>query len=405
MNKPILILIILASTATLLAQGQLVEKVVIINGQEREYLLYVPTAYDGSEAWPLVLNFHGYLSKPEKQMAFTGMNAVADTAHFLVAYPRGLKIDISTVTNRYKKLPKRGKGWNIYGALSDNDDLAFVNNIIDEMEATYNINSQKIYATGISLGGIMSQYLACELNHRLAAIASVVSGLQDDERFACNPIHSIPVLVMAGTADDFAPYDGSLNGVGPEATVQFWRVHNGCSTDYITTTFEDLNTQDGSTVTSFTYNNCQGEAEVCFYKIEGGGHTWSGNGNFLRVLGNVNRDIIASAEIWNFFNRHELSQDIAVKTVTPAVFNLEILLNPFLEQVNFKFSLPQPEQVQFTLHNTVGQQVQTLHDGQLPPGEHRFIWREVNKQLPEDTYFYRLRVGDRVVSRPVIVQN
>lgn len=401
MKKSIFILYFLAYTATLLAQGQLIEKTIMVDGIAREYLLYVPAAYDGSEAWPFVLNFHGYLSKPKRQMAATSMNAVADTAHFLVAYPKGLKIDISTVANRYKKLPKRGNGWNIYGALSGNDDLAFVNGIIDETEATYNVNSQKIYATGMSLGAIMTHYLACELNGRIAAIASVVGGLQDDERFDCDPVHNIPVLIMAGTADDFAPYDGRLNGIGPEATARFWRTHNGCSADSTVTTFEDQNMGDGSTVTRFTYKNCNGNAEVVFYKIEGGGHTWAGDANFPGMLGNVNRDIQASSEIWNFFNRHELPQNIAVKTEIPKIMDLEISPSSSSEQVAFSFDLPKQAQVQLTILNTMGQQVQSLYDGPLPQGSHRLTWDSSNEQLSAGTYFYRLRINDQTVSLPV----
>lgn len=399
MKKSIFILFFLAYTAALPAQ--LIEKTIMVDGIAREYLLYIPAAYDGSEAWPLVLNFHGYLSKPKRQMVITDMNAVADTAHFLIAYPKGLKVDISTVANRYKKLPKRGNGWNIYGALSDNDDLAFVNGIIDETEATYNVNSQKIYATGMSLGAIMTHYLACELNGRIAAIASVVGGLQDDERFDCDPVHNIPILIMAGTADDFAPYDGRLNGIGPEATARFWRTHNGCPADSTVTIFEDQSTNDGSTVTRFTYKNCNGKAEVSFYKIEGGGHTWAGDANFPGMLGNVNRDIHASSEIWNFFNRHELPQNIAVKTEIPKTSDLEISPSSSSEQVAFSFDLPQQAQVQLTILNTMGQQVQSLYDGPLSQGSHRLTWDSSNEQLSAGTYFYRLRINDQTVSLPV----
>ncbi|MFK7848375.1 MAG: PHB depolymerase family esterase, partial [Rhodothermales bacterium] len=71
-------------------EGQLEEMGFVHNDVLRLYQLYVPAAYDDNEAWPLVINLHGATSNPGGQIFVSGMNAVADTARFLVVYPWGL---------------------------------------------------------------------------------------------------------------------------------------------------------------------------------------------------------------------------------------------------------------------------------------------------------------------------
>ena len=385
-------------------QPQLLERTIMVDGLEREYLLYVPAAYDGSEAWPLVLNFHGYLSNPFEQIFTSQMNLVADTAHFLVAYPVGLPVDGSDIEGEINPiLPSAGPGWNVYGFLAEHDDLEFTRQIIQQTDSEFALDNDRVYATGMSFGGIMTYYLACELNDQIAAFASVTGDLPKDQRFDCAPDKSVPILHIHGTEDPIAPYDGSLIGIGPEATVQFWRDQNQCMSEPSITPFENIDTTDGSTVTLFEYD-CADDSEVLFYRIDGGGHTWP-NGlpapPGFEFLGTVNQDIFASSEIWNFFNRHELSESTSIETVTPAAFSLTVFPNPASAQVTFSFALPQQARVQLTLHNAIGQRVQTLHDGQLPRGEQQFTWQRDG--LPAGTYFYHLRVNDQITSAPVIL--
>jgi hypothetical protein len=97
--------------------------------------------------------------------------------------------------------------------------------------------------------------------------------------------------------------------------IDAWRDSNNSVGDPIITQLPNLNTQDGSTVTMIQYidgeryetnSGDKRPAEVLFYRIEGGGHTWPSGMNHPEFLGNVNRDINATEEIWKFFSRHEL---------------------------------------------------------------------------------------------------
>ena len=196
--------------------------------------------------------------------------------------------------------------------------------MIDELAMSYHIDSSRVYATGLSNGGAMSYYLASQLSNRLAAIAPVGAPRP------ANPTapRPLPVLHVHGTADSFVPIAGGFMNIplpGGEYFSTFtvlaiddviddWRESNGCVGEPVITQLPDLNTRDSSTVTLIRYEDGERyltaagderSAEVLYYMIEGGGHTWPGGG-MSALFGPTNRDINWGAEIWNFFSRHEL---------------------------------------------------------------------------------------------------
>ncbi|MEX2141771.1 MAG: PHB depolymerase family esterase [Pirellulales bacterium] len=309
-----LTLVIWASCSTAYGQGQVLNKTLQHDGRARSYTLYIPPSYTGSEAWPLVFDLHGASGNASWQMSNAGMNAAANTGNFLVAYPN------ATVAPGY--------GFSLWndGSLFPNgpDDVDFISTMIDELESSYHIDSSRVYATGLSNGGAMSYYLASQLPNRFAAIAAVGAPRP------ANPTapRPFPVLHVHGTADSFVPIAGGFMNIPLPGGQYFstfrvpaindviddWRESNGSVGEPVVTQLPDLNTQDSSTVTLIRYEDGERyltaagderSAEVLYYKIEGGGHTWPGGG-MAALFGPTNRDINASAEIWNFFSRHEL---------------------------------------------------------------------------------------------------
>lgn len=392
------------------AQPQLLQKTITVDGLEREYLLYVPAAYDGSENWPLLLNLHPATFNATVQIGLSQMNPVADTAHFLIAYPNGVSVNGNP----------NMRNWNPLLLPDRADDITFLTNLIDTLLEDLQIDPNRIYITGVDEGGLMSYTFVCQQPNQVAAIASVAGIIPTGfDISGCVPASPRPLLHMHGTADLLIPFDGGLDGVGniappTRSVIENWINNNGCASDSTVVNFEDIVLEDNSTVSRREFTNCntyigadeiERNLEVWFYVIENGGHNWPGGApappGFEAFFGNINRDINASSEIWNFFNRHELAQATSVKAATPEAFDLEVFPNPFSEQVTFQFKLPKSARVLLTLHNAIGQQVKTLYDGQLPQGEQRFNWR--NNDLPEGAYFYRLRVNDQVVSRPMIL--
>lgn len=259
-------------------------------GITRTYTVYVPANYNVLNTHPIVFNLHGYTSNGTQQAGMTKMNLIADTAGFLVVYPEG------TLDGSFQQYWNSGYGTSI-------DDVGFISALIDTLAVHYNVNLQRVYSTGMSNGGIMSNTLACELNHRIAAIAGVGGTMSVAQQGNCSPANKIPVMHIHGTADAVVAYGGSSLLLGVNALVTHWRGQNGLTTASTTTAVPNTNLFDASTAELIKYET--GSAyPVYLYRVIGGGHSWPGSGVF--VSGATNMDFDASLEIWKFFNQYSL---------------------------------------------------------------------------------------------------
>ncbi len=211
------------------------------DGLQRNYRLHLPTGYSADQEYPLVFNLHGFTSDALQQEFYSGMNAVADTAGFIVCYPNG-------VNNAWNV------GWS-FGSTAD--DVGFIENLIQELAENYGIDTTRVYSCGMSNGGFMSYRLACELNDRIAAIASVTGGMFSGYLPQCEPGRPVPILEIHGTADDVVPYDGTPNVNAPvETTVNFWADNNGCAAMPDGIPLPNTAPNDGSTAERFDYPGC-----------------------------------------------------------------------------------------------------------------------------------------------------
>jgi len=286
------------------------------DGIERDYRFYIPAAYSPDEEWPLVFNFHGFGSNATQQEFYSAMNMIADTANFLICYPNGI-----------------GQAWNVgwdFGSTAD--DVGFVSALIDSLASEYAINLDRVYACGMSNGGFMSYRLACELNDKIAAIASVTGSISPQYINDCSPGKAVPVLEIHGTADDVVPYEGQSNlSIHIDTLVRYWAANNDCNLTPDTETLPNTNTTDQSTVTSIAFDDCASEREVLLYRVDGGGHTWPGAPFSIGV---TNQDINASEEIWHFFNHYTLNG--LVSTTTQIVLpEVNIFPNPTKGVIHF----------------------------------------------------------------------
>ena len=257
-------------------------------GQARTYQLYVPPAYDGTKPVPVVFDFHGFGSNAVEQMLYGNFKPEADRDDFLIVAPDG-----------------QGDGGNRHFSLTSEtglqDDVAMVGALLDHIEADFCVDTKRVFSTGMSDGGAMTSVLACRSGDRFAAFGAVavivfVPG--------CGGANNIAITAFSGTDDPVVPFNGgavhccggAVLGAAPDAMAS-WAKAEGCDA-----TFTD-DTSIGTEVTKRTWPNCRSGAEVVFYIINGGGHTWPGSIPIDR-LGKTTTQIDASATIWDFFKAH-----------------------------------------------------------------------------------------------------
>jgi polyhydroxybutyrate depolymerase len=256
--------------------GKMTKKL-IVNGTTREYIIYVPDDYTGTSSLPLLLSFHGLASNMEFNFNYTNFDQLAERENFLVVHPNG-------IDNR----------WTVNAR--NNPDIDFVEALLDQLENDYKIEPNRIYSTGMSNGGNFSFTLACELNNKIAAIASVTGLMLKIAIGDCIPTRPLAILHIHGTEDPIANYAFVQGGL------DFWIEHNTTNMNPIASNIPDIDTQDGSTVERFEYLNGENDVEVQHLKVTGGGHEWPG------YKGNM--DVNASEEVWNFLKAFDLNGKI-----------------------------------------------------------------------------------------------
>ncbi|MDI6773301.1 MAG: PHB depolymerase family esterase [bacterium] len=277
-------------------------------GLERTYRIHLPSSAGRTGPMPLVLALHGGggTGLNMEQLTLGGLNRLSETHGFVVVYPDG-------VDRHWND----GRGVAEYRAHRENvDDVGFISALIEHLAQTQGIDRSRVYATGISNGGLLSMRLAHELSHKIAAIAPVAISITDKIAAMRAPARPIPIVLIPGTHDPLVPWDGGNLGfrggravgrvLSVAETVRYWVSHNRCAPTPTVTREPDRDPNDGTRVRRETYGGCSEGAEVVVYVVEGGGHTWPGGLPYLpeRVIGRTTRDIYANEVIWDFFRRH-----------------------------------------------------------------------------------------------------
>ena len=263
------------------------------DGQEREHLVFIPDNYTDAKSYPLVIFLHGYGGNGQGGMEYSQFNQVGNTYNFLIVYPSGIPNWNS------------GIGDNPTSSTPDVNDVGYIDALIDTLSDSFNIDLGRIYATGFSNGGFMAYKLACQLSHRIAAVASVSGVMSTSTLDKCNPSRAIPVLHIHGTKDNMVFIDGLKEWRSVEETVRYWTNFNNCDISEMTV-LQDSDPTDDCTVEKYSYTNCTNNSNVTYYKVINGGHTWPGA--YPIIYQNTNKDMDASIEIWNFFKDYQLSQ-------------------------------------------------------------------------------------------------
>ncbi len=278
------------------------QRTIISGGMKRYYELHVPQSYNPGTPTPVILNFHGGGGNPESERTISLMDESSERYGYIVVYPQGTGA-------KFRLINRHGYTWNAgsccgWAMKHHIGDVAYTNALLDDLEAHFNVDKKRVFATGISNGAMMCFRLACQLSNRIAAIAPI-SGTMGYS--GCRPPRPVSVIYFQGTADKFMPFNGGKGRLPGEyfesvdQTIAFWRqqdkitgpprvVHRGQATGYY-------------------YGPGADGSEVALWVIKGGGHTWPGGQyGFLgkRVLGAITHDISANDLMWQFFQQHPL---------------------------------------------------------------------------------------------------
>jgi len=305
------------------------------DGLTREYSIYIPASYDGTTSFPLLFNFHGGNGVIADWQTTADMRTIADTADFILVYPQA-RPDPSD-GNSLNWLPKTPGTF---------DDVLFISALIDTIASNYQIDQNRIYSCGYSLGGDMSFELGCKLNNRIAAIAPVARTMQANPNSFCFPVHLTGVLTILGTDDFISPYGGYPGYyLSAAETHSYWASHNNCKT---TATMSPVS----ASVERYTWSTASGCAYVEELKVIGGGHDWPGS------FGNMS--IVANEEIWQFVSRYDINGLIGCTTTSLNGYidtqkNYRVYPNPVNSQLTIEMEIA--EEKGFRVYSTIGELV------------------------------------------------
>lgn len=259
-----------------------------VGGATRTYIVYRPAALPA--AAPLVIMLHGGFGSASQAEKSYHWNAEADAGHFLVAYPDGLN-----------------RAWNAGGGCcgvpgrTGTDDIGFITAMVSAISRAVPVDADRVYATGISNGGIMAYDLACH-----TTVFAAIGPDSATELGGCPDPAPISVIAVHGTADKNIPYAGGegdgvahIDGPSVPDVNASWRQADNCATPAVTTA--------GTVTTSVA--SCPGGRSVELITIAGAGHQWPGgvpNPLAQRILQTdpPSTALDATAVIWRFFAAH-----------------------------------------------------------------------------------------------------
>lgn len=228
----------------------------------RDVYVYAPAGLKDNS--PLLMSFHGMDQDPNYQQSNTHWEAVADTAGFVVVYPKGAT-GYST--------------WDISG----DQDTRWITQIIDQMAKDYKIDTKRVYMSGFSMGGMLSYHAMGKIADKIAAFAPCSGYLMMGAGTAQRPV---PIFHTHGTSDNVVGYDGLENNL------KNYRDQFKCPSQ---AQVENNHPNSENKATLYTWGPCENGIYVKHLKLEGRQHSPS------------KADV---SDIWNFVKGYDLNGPI-----------------------------------------------------------------------------------------------
>jgi len=257
----------------------------------RQMLVYAPPAIE--QGRPLLISMHGMNQDINYQKNQAKWEEVAKANNFVVVYPAGIN-----------------NSWDISG----NRDIDFILAIIDEMSKRYDIDRDRVYLSGFSMGGMMTYHAATKIADKIAAFAPVSGYLMGGPNTSSS--RPIPIIHTHGTSDDVVAYSGV------QRCMDAWITRNKCpKTAEIIKPYPAGKASSNATL--YTWGPGTDSVSIVLLSLKGVGHWHSIDANGVNT----------SQEIWNFCKNYSLGFGVP-KLKRVALYNE----NP--KQIVANFSLP-----------------------------------------------------------------
>ena len=322
-----------------LLQAQETKEKVTVEDVDRSYMLRLPKGYDAQRHYPVVILLHGLNQDADDMERLTQFDQLADKDGIIAVYPFALNgrwnIGVQPQQHRMTMGPGGGRHRGGYGGgggypggggggypgggggqqpsgrdpgedrhQAPADDVAFFNQLLDQMSTKLSVDPSRIYAAGLSEGGFMSLRLGCALGDRIAAVAAV--GAAMPKTMICLPARPVPLVMINGTSDPVVRYGGGteenlrVTTLSVEDSAKTWAKIDRCAEK---PEHSKLPSPKGGTETKVdTYTGCQQDAQVVSYSLKGAGNTWPGGMQYEaeKQVGKTSEDFNANATLWSF---------------------------------------------------------------------------------------------------------
>lgn len=318
---------------------------VVVDDVNRNFMVRLPQGYDAQRHYPVVILLHGMNQDTDDMERLTQFDQLADKDGIIAVYPVAMHGRWNVGVQPPQRRPMMGPGGRRRGgygggypgggypgggypgggggypgggrqrppAESPNeskrpapaDDIAFFNQMLDQLGRKFSVDASRIYAAGLSEGGLMSLRVGCAMADRIAGIAAV--GTAMPKTMICLPSRPIPLVMINGTSDPIVPYGGGtehnldLPVISAEDSAKAWAKLDRCADKPEKSKLPE-HAKGGMDTKIDTYTGCQQNAQVVLYSVKGGGNTWPGGQQYEveKTVGKTSQDFNANEVIWSF---------------------------------------------------------------------------------------------------------
>jgi len=276
-----------------------ISSTMVVDGRTRSYTVNLPPNYYEASNFSVVIALHGGGGSGDQFETSSKLTLKANASTFIVVYPDGVKspgiLGVQT--------------WNAgaccnYARDNNINDVKYISELIDKLVIDFKINPKKVYATGHSNGGMLAYRLACEIPHKISAIAPNAATMVITQ--PCATTRPVPILHMHSILDQNVPYTGGV-GTGVSQTynppidsvLHVWQLKNQCA--------QPAKVVVANSNYRFTkWYDCINNVSIHYYLTKDGGHAWPGG-----LPGGPNSDVPSTAInandlMWDFFQQYQL---------------------------------------------------------------------------------------------------